>query len=299
MITRAPDVLWVPAHVLPPIHPRRSIVTVHDLGHLHFPGAHPPLQRFYHHWSTLWNVRAASNIFADSESTRDDLQHLLNAPAEKIAVVYPAYDSQVYKPVRDTSIIAAVRAKYCVGKDYILSIGTIHPRKNYLRLIEAFAKLPMPNYQLVIIGKRGWLYDAIFGQVKAFGLEGRVLFLDYVPAIDMPALLSGARMLAFPSLHEGFGLPVLEAQACGTPVACSMVSSLPEAAGDAALFFDPFDVDAITGAMLRVIRDESVGAKLIARGFDNLRRFSWEASARAILNVFNGSLPNSAASHII
>jgi len=299
MITRAPDVLWVPAHVLPPIHPRRSIVTVHDLGHLHFPGAHPPLQRLYHNWSTLWNVRAASNIFADSESTRDDLQHLLNVPAEKIAVVYPAYDTQLYKPVRDTSIIAAVRAKYCVGKDYILSIGTIHPRKNYLRLIEAFAKLPMPNYQLVIIGKRGWLYDVIFGQVKALGLEARVLFLDYVPAIDMPALLSGARMLAFPSLHEGFGLPVLEAQACGTPVACSMVSSLPEAAGDAALFFDPFDVDAITGAMLRVISDESVGAKLIARGFDNLRRFSWEASARTILNVFNGSLPNSAASHII
>ncbi len=192
-----------------------------------------------------------------------------------------------------------MRAKYCVGKDYILSIGTIHPRKNYLRLIEAFAELPMPNYQLVIIGKRGWLYDAIFGQVKALGLETRVLFLDYVPAIDMPALLSGARMLAFPSLHEGFGLPVLEAQACGTPVVCSMVSSLPEAAGDAALFFDPLDVDAITGAMLRVISDESVGAKLIARGFDNLRRFSWEASARAILNVFNRSLPNSAASHII
>ncbi len=285
MLTRAPDVLWVPAHVLPPIHPRRSIVTVHDLGHLHFPRAHPPLQRLYHTWSTRWNVRAAAHIFADSEATRDDLMQLLNVSPEKINVVYPAYDAELYKPVRDIALIENVRAKYRVGEDYILSIGTIHPRKNYARLIEAFSKLRMANCKLMIVGKRGWWYQETFDIVPRLGLESKVQFLDYVPVSDLPALISGARLLAFPSLHEGFGLPVLEAHACGTPVVCSMVSSLPEAAGDAALFFDPLDVDAIAGAMNRVLTDEALRAKLIERGFDNLKRFAWQASARQVLDV--------------
>jgi glycosyltransferase involved in cell wall biosynthesis len=285
MLTRAPEVLWVPAHVLPLIHPRRSIITIHDLGHLHFPEAHPFAQRLYHTWSTRWNARAASRILADSEATRDGLVRFCGVPLEKISVVYPAYDARLYQPVRDAALIAEVKARVRVGKDYILTIGTIHPRKNYTRLIEAFGLLPIQNCQLIIVGKRGWLYDSIFVRVRELGLEARVMFLDYVPVLDMPALISGARLLVFPSLHEGFGLPVLEAQACGTPVVCSMVSSLPEAAGDAALFCDPFDVDAIAGGMHRAMMDEALRAKLIARGFDNIKRFSWEVSARAILGV--------------
>lgn len=291
MLTRAPDVLWIPAHVLPPIHPHRSIVTIHDLGHLHFPQAHPFLQRLYHRWSTLWNVRTASHLLADSEATREDLVQRLNVPSEKITVVYPAFDAQLFKPVRDVLQIENVRAKYRVGKDYVLSIGTIHPRKNYARLIEAFARvisnLETLNLQLVIIGKRGWLHKTIFESVTQWGLQSRVHFLDYAPASDLPALISGARLFAFPSLHEGFGLPILEAQACGTPVVCSMVSSLPEAAGDAALFFDPLDVDAIAGAMARALTDEALRAKLIARGFENIQRFSWQVSARAVLDVIS------------
>jgi glycosyltransferase involved in cell wall biosynthesis len=191
----------------------------------------------------------------------------------------------LYKPVRDIALIENVRAKYRVGEDYILSIGTIHPRKNYARLIEAFSKLRMANCKLIIVGKRGWWYQETFDIVPRLGLESKVQFLDYVPVSDLPALISGARLLAFPSLHEGFGLPVLEAHACGTPVVCSMVSSLPEAAGDAALFFDPLDVDAIAGAMNRVLTDEALRAKLIERGFDNLKRFAWQASARQVLDV--------------
>lgn len=292
MLARAPDLLWIPAHVLPPIHPRRSIVTIHDLGHLHFPTAHPSLERRYHTWSTRWNVRAAAHIFADSEATRDDLVQRLNVPSEKISIVYPAYDTQLYQPVRDAAVIEKVKAKYRVG-DYILSIGTLHPRKNYARLIEAFGKLQtespfgIADCRLLIVGKRGWLYDSIFARVRELGLESRVRFLDYVPASDMPALIRGARLLAFPSLHEGFGLPVLEAQACGTPVVCSMVSALPEAAGDAALFFDPLDVDAIAGAMERALTDKALRAKLIQRGFTNIKRFSWHVSARAVLDVIH------------
>ena len=205
---------------------------------------------------------------------------------EKISVVYPAYDAQLYQPIRDAAAIEKVKAKYRIGGDYILTIGTIHPRKNYARLVEAFARLEIRDLRLIIVGKRGWLYNSIFGRVQSLNLKSPISFLDYVPASDMPALISGARLLAFPSLHEGFGLPILEAHACGTPVVCSMTSSLPEAAGDAALFFDPLDVDAIAGAMQRALTDEALRAKLIARGFDNLKRFSWEVSARQVLRAF-------------
>ncbi len=289
MLTRAPDVLWIPAHVLPPIHPRRSVVTIHDLGHLHFPQAHPGLQRAYHTWATRWNARAASHILADSEATRDDIVQFCDVPAEKISVVYPAFDAQAFQPVRDETQLAAMRARLRIGRDYLLAIGTIHPRKNYARLIQAFSKLSIDACQLIIVGKRGWLHKPIFDLVEQLGLQTRVHFLDYVPASDLPALISGARLLAFPSLHEGFGLPVLEANACGTPVVCSMTSSLPEAASDAALLIDPFDVDALAGAMQRLLDDERVRAKLIGKGFENLQRFSWQASASRVLQVLQTS----------
>jgi glycosyltransferase involved in cell wall biosynthesis len=288
MLTRAPDVLWVPAHVLPLIHPRRSFVTIHDTGQVHFPDAHPPLQRAYHNWAVWWSTRHAARVFADSESTRDDLIRFFRVPPEKILVVYPAYDAQLYQPIRNPARIESVKARYCLSGDYVLTIGTIQPRKNYARLIEALGKLPVANCDLVIVGKRGWLHKTIFESVARLGLQTRVHFLDYVPASDLPALVSGARVFVFPSLHEGFGLPILEAQACGTPVVCSMTSSLPEAAGDAALFFDPLDVDAIAGALARTLTDDALRAKLIARGFENVKRFSWEVSARQILCAFEG-----------
>lgn len=286
MLMRAPDALWVPAHVLPLVHPRHSFVTIHDLGQVRFPEAHPLLQRVYHNWAVWWSTRAARHLFADSEATRDDLTKFFRAPPEKVSVVYPAYDAQLFQPLRDAVAIENVRAKYRILGDYVLTVGTIHPRKNYARLINAFRKLEVRDLRLVIVGKRGWLSDSIYERVKELNLQSRVSFLDYVPASDLPALLSGARLFAFPSLHEGFGLPILEAQACGVPVVCSMTSSLPEVAGDAALFFDPLDVDAIAGALQRALTDDLLRAKLIAHGFDNVKRFSWEVSARQILRAF-------------
>ncbi|MCX7839919.1 MAG: glycosyltransferase family 4 protein, partial [Anaerolineae bacterium] len=286
MLTRAPDVLWVPAHVLPLVHPRRSFVTIHDLGQVHFPRAHPPLQRAYHNWAVWWAARTASHIFADSESTRDDLSRFFRVPSEKISVVYPAYDAQLYRPIRDAAVIEQVKAKYRISGDYVLTIGTLHPRKNYVRLIEAVKKLEIRDLRLVIVGKRGWLSDEIVRRAQLSNLQSPITILDYVPSTDLPALLSGARVFAFPSLYEGFGLPILEAQACGTPVVCSMTSSLPEVAGDAALFFDPLDVDAIAGAIQRAWNDDTLRAKLIARGFENVKRFSWEVSARQVLQAF-------------
>lgn len=284
MLTASPDLLVVPAHVLPPIHPRRSIVTVHDLGHLHFPEAHPTLQRVYHTWTTQWNAQAATHVLADSEATRDDLVQFCRIPSEKISVVYPAYDARAYRPIRDSERLQETRDRFRIGRDYVLAIGTIHPRKNYGRLIEAFSQLSI-DCDLIIVGKKGWLAADVFERVKSLGLDSRVRFLDYVPASEMPALVSGARLFVFPSLHEGFGLPILEAQACGTPVVCSMTSSLPEAAGDGALFIDPCDVNALAAAMERVLKDSALRSKIIANGFRNLERFSWEKSAGEVLRV--------------
>ena len=171
----------------------------------------------------------------------------------------------------------------------MLYVGTLQPRKNLARVIEAFARAAaapaFAGLQLVLAGKKGWLYDDLFAQVERMGLAGRVLFPGYVDDADLPALLSGALAFVFPSLYEGFGIPVLEAGACGVPVITSNTSSLPEVAGDAALLVDPHDVDAIAEAMTRLVTDEALRAELSRRGLANVQRFSWEKCARETLAV--------------
>lgn len=289
MARHPPGVLIIPAHVLPLVHPARSVVTVHDLGHVHFPEAYTPSQRLYHRWSTSWNCRSAWHILADSEATRDDVLKFYGISLDKTTVVYPALSTEFNPPQRDLGRAAEVRSRLKLARDYVLSIGTIHPRKNYARLIHAFAQLLKRrqdcDLELVVVGKRGWLYRGILDLVGRLGMKDRVRFLDYVAESDLPAVIGNARLFAFPSLHEGFGIPVLEAQACGTPVICSMTSAFPEVAGDGALFVDPFDVDALSAGMERLVFDESLRSKLIAHGLENVKRFSWENSAARVLQV--------------
>jgi glycosyltransferase involved in cell wall biosynthesis len=281
-----PDVLFVPAHVLPLVHPRASLVTVHDLGYLHFPEAHRLGQRWYLDLSTRWNARFATHVLADSEATKADLVAHYATPPEKITVAFPGRD-EILAPVDDPAAIEAVKARHGIVGSYFLYLGTLQPRKNLARLIAAFAALP-PETVLVLAGRRGWLYEGFFAQVRCLGLEGRVLFPGYVREEDKAALLSGALAFVFPSLYEGFGLPVLEAQACGCPVITSTTSSLPEVAGDAALLVDPSEPAAIAAAMARVAADPALRATLVERGFANVRRFSWTACARSVLDAIEG-----------
>ena len=289
-----PDLLFVPAHVLPPIRPRRSLVTVHDLGYRHFPQAHRPLDRLYLDLSTRWNAHAATRLLADSEATKADLIGEYGTPASKITVVYPGRDESLRR-VEDPAAVSAVKSKYGIAGDYVLYVGTLHPRKNLLRLIEAFAMLNsgfgIGDSGLVIAGRKGWLYDEIFDRVKSLGLTDRVILTGYVAEADLPALLSGARLFAFPSLHEGFGFPVLEAMSCGVPVVCSNSSSLPEVAGDAALLIDPLDTTALAAALARLLADESLRVSLVARGYEQARRFSWERAARQVLSIIEELAP--------
>ena len=283
MARRPPDVLFVPAHVLPIVRPRRTVVTVHDLGYRHYPAAHRSLDRFYLDLSTRYHVRAASHILADSQATRNDLVGEYGADPARITVVYPGVDKTL-RHVDDSAAIAAVREKYGIHGEYVLYVGTLHPRKNLVRLIEAFSLLKS-GVKLVIAGQKGWLYDRIFARVQELGIEQRAIFTGYVADADLPALLSGARVFAFPSLYEGFGLPVLEAMACGVPVVCSNVSSLPEVAGDAALLVDPLDTGAWVAALERALTDEELRAELIRRGYAQVRRFSWRRAAEETLKV--------------
>jgi glycosyltransferase involved in cell wall biosynthesis len=288
MTCRPPDVLFVPAHVLPPIHPRASLVTVHDLGYLYFPKAHPWRQRLYLDLSTRWNARAATHVLADSEATKADLVARYGTPAEKITVAYPGRD-EALAPVLDPAEIEALKSYYGIAGDYFLYLGTLQPRKNLARLITAFAALkredPQTNTILILAGKRGWLYDDLFAQVRHLGLERHVRFPGYIPDEHKATLLSGALAFVFTSLYEGFGLPVLEAQACGCPVVTSTTSSLPEAAGDAAIIVAPDDTAAITTAMQRIMANPDLRKDLIGRGFANVRRFSWTTCAQSVLGV--------------
>ena len=290
MRSSPPDLLFVPSHVLPLVHPRCSVATVHDLGFHYYPEAHTLFQNVYLRWSTRHNARASTLVLADSLATREDLVRYYHLAPEKIRVVYPGRD-ETLTPVTDPTLLAAVRARYDLQQPYLLYVGTLHPRKNLVRLVQAFARLlsrpaaGSPRPLLVLAGQKGWLYAEIDEAVRRLGLEGHVRLPGYVPDEDLPALLSGALAFVFPSLYEGFGLPVVEAMACGTPVVCSRVSSLPEVAGDAALLVDPLEVEAIAAVLARVVGDEGLRRELIERGFERARQFSWQRCARETLDA--------------
>jgi glycosyltransferase involved in cell wall biosynthesis len=277
---RKPDVLFVPAHVLPIVHPLPSVVTIHDLGYRYFPEAHPLGQRLYLDWSTHFSARAATHIIADSRATAQDLTRFYNIPAGKITVIYPGRDETL------TRIDPApVRAKYGLPENYLLHVGTLQPRKNLIRLIEAVTRHPSPVTSLVLAGRAGWLSAPIGALAKERGVR----LLDYAPDEDLAGLYSGAAAFVFPSLYEGFGFPVLEALACGTPVICSNTSSLPEVAGDAALLVDPLDIHALASAIDRVLNDAELRSTLRARGLEQIEKFSWGKAARETLAVLESA----------
>lgn len=289
-VTRySPDVLYIPAHVLPWLHPGRCVVSVHDLGYLHYPQAHTRWGRWYLDLSTRFNVRSARRVIVDSETTRQDLISYYQVDAEKIAVAYPA-GTPGLAPVTDRDALDRIRRAYHTGERYFCYVGTLQPRKNLKTLLQAFHSAMASgemgdDVKLVLAGKRGWKCKDIVELAHSEGLRERVVLPGYVPSQDLPALLSGALAYVLPSLYEGFGLPILEAMACDTPVICSDVSSLPEVAGDAALYVSPHDTEGWAHAMARICHDKALRQELIARGRERGEAFSWERCARTVLAV--------------
>lgn len=275
--------------VLPPTHARKTLLTVHDLSFVRVPETASPRLKVYLDAVVPRSVQRADHILADSQATKDDLIALYNVPPEKIAVLLSGVEAR-FQPILDESAQLAVRAKYQIPpRPHIFSVGTVQPRKNYGRLIQALGQVRAAgeDVDLVIAGGRGWLEDPIYQTIADHGLRDHVHFIGFADDADLPALYSAAALTALPSLYEGFGIPVLESMACGTPVITSNVSSLPEVAGDAALLIDPLDLDALTTALLRLLRDPALAADLRARGLAQARSFTWERAAQHLLAVYD------------
>ena len=278
---RPPDLFFTPAHVIPYTYRGPSVATIHDLGYHHFPDAHPPWQLAYLRWSTRHNGRIAHRIIADSQATKADLVRFDGVDPARIDVVYPGIDPHL-QPETDENRVTAVLREYGITPPYLLFISTLQPRKNLIRLVRAYAAAAIPH-QLVLAGKPGWLADPILAEINhqssIINRQSSIATPGFIADDDKAALLTGATALLYPSLHEGFGFPVLEAQACGTPVMCANSSSLPEVAGEAALLVDPQDTSAITAAIQQLVSDPLLRHELAQAGLENVRRFGWEKTA--------------------
>lgn len=280
------DILHLTGFGAPRWRPCPTVLTVHDLIGLLFPANLPPISRFYWAWWLPRTIRWADQVIADSEHTKHDLIRLLGIPAERIEVVHLGV-GEAFQPLKDQAVLEVVRQEYGLPPAIILYVGTIEPRKGLDILIPAYAALAAEiPHDLVIAGKKGWYTEPLFRQVETLGLGQRVHFTDYVADEDLPGLYNLADLFVYPSRYEGFGLPPLEAMACGVPVVCSNAASLPEVVGDAALLVPPDDIEALTRALYRVLDDEALRAEMRARELARARRFTWEETARRTAEIY-------------
>ena len=276
----AVDIFHATNHLLAHFKQARTVFTLHDLIFLHFPKYHLPRNRWYLTLAMPRYLQAADMIITPSECSRQDALKFYGLPESKIKVIYEAA-SPIFKPETDPDQLRQVQKKYNLPDQFLLHVATIEPRKNLSRLLAAFKSLLLdwPDLRLVLIGKKGWLYQDFFQKLRTLGLEERVIFPGYIDEADLPACYQLAELFVFPSLYEGFGLPPLEAMACGTPVVSSNSSSLPEIVGEAGLLFDPTDTAALTETVRCVLSDADLRADLSRRGLQQAQKFSWAKTA--------------------
>jgi glycosyltransferase involved in cell wall biosynthesis len=291
VITGPLDLFHSPDFVLPPVGLVPAILTVHDLSFMRVPECFVPGFRDYLGQAVSRAVRRAKRILADSESTRRDLVELLGVEPERVTVLYPGVEA-CFRPICEPEVLNRVRVCYGLPDHFILGLGTLQPRKNFAGLIEAFAGLlahshcDTDNLQLVIAGGEGWLAKDVPAAIARLGLNGRVHLVGFVEDADLPALYSLASVFAFPTLYEGFGLPVLEAMACGTPVVTADNSSLPEAIGDAGLLVPTNDSAALAGALSALISEPILRDRVVAAGLKQASKFTWSKGAQQLLDDY-------------
>ncbi len=286
---RPVDLLHV-QYTAPPLAPCAVVATIHDLSFEHLPETFNRRSRAQLRLTVRRTARIASAVITPSEYSRRDLLEAYHLPPERVTVT-PLSAAPHLAPVCDERERRRVRELYGISGEYILAVGAIHPRKNLVRLIEAYADLrasrPQAKLpQLVLVGKRGWLYGETLSAVNRHSVNGDIRFTGYAREEDLPALYTDALCFVYPSYFEGFGLPVLEAMACGAPVVAGNRTSLPEVVGDAGLLVDPFDKGALSSAIGRLIDDAALRQKLRARGLERARHFSWRETARLTLEVY-------------
>jgi glycosyltransferase involved in cell wall biosynthesis len=284
------DVYHGPNYILPLFSNKKMILTIYDttISFSNY-GWYKPVSRYRVQKLLSLSAKKADKIITGSEHSKKDIISILGIPEEKIKVIYIGVDEE-YKVIKDQSKLNLVKAKYGLNKKFILHVGSLNPRKNISRLIEAYNKLPLElskEYQLVLVGGKGWRSNEIFAKIEKLGLNDKVLFTGFVEDDDLHLLMNAASLLVFPSLYEGFGIPPLEAMACGIPVVASNTSSIPEVVGDAALLFDPYNVEEMSVAIYKALTDEQLRNDLVKRGFERVKYFSWKKTAQETLAVYN------------
>lgn len=291
MFRDPPDLLFVPAHVLPLMLPRRTVITLHDVAFVRYPEAYSVPGRLYHIWSTRRAVKKAVRILTVSRFSRSEIVGLFAADPDSVFVTHLCHDKSRFRPA-DEDELTAVRGRYGIVWPYFIYVGRLERKKNLAGILAAFRefKRMWPGYgdhRMLLVGKRGHGYGQEMRDPGAAGAED-VVELGYVPPEDMPALVSGAETFVFPTWYEGFGIPVLEAFACGTPVIASDNASVPEVAGDAALYADPGEPAEIARAMHRLVADPALREVMVERGFRRAAEFSWQRTAEETWRVIEG-----------
>ncbi|OGD88785.1 hypothetical protein A3D81_01370 [Candidatus Curtissbacteria bacterium RIFCSPHIGHO2_02_FULL_40_17] len=287
---KKPDIFFSMGHYGPRFSKVPYVITIHDLSYLHYPQMFKKNDLYQLVNWTKYSVKTAAHIVTVSETTKKDIIENYSLDPSKITVTYEGYDKSRFKP-QPKSKIESVKKKYKIAGDYIIFVGTLQPRKNIERLVDAFSlltqnsELKTQDLSLVLVGKKGWLYDSIFAKIKTLDVDNQVIFTDYVPDDDLPVLIAGAKAYVLPSLWEGFGLPVIEAQACGVTVVVSSISSLPEIVGDSGILADPKSVESISNGLKKVLMDDKLRSELVKKGFANIKRFSWQTCAQQTLDV--------------
>ncbi len=282
------DVLMILASALPLYHPKNTIVTVHDIAFELYPELFTWFNRTYLKFFSRYVTRVATKIVTVSEATKKDLVKHYGANPDKINVIYLGYDSHVYKPLMYEQVQGVLDEYGLSYKKYLMFVGTLQPRKNIIRLVQAYEKIASRHHieeKLVIVGKKGWMWGPILKEIETSECKERIKVLDYAPEEHLPALYNGASLLTLPSMYEGFGIPPLEAMACGTPVVVSNISSLPEVVGEAGELVDPNSVDSIADGLLRVLTDRKLQEGLSQLGRNRAKQFSWETCARKTLKL--------------
>jgi glycosyltransferase involved in cell wall biosynthesis len=311
------DRLFIPAHTIPVIHPRKTLNTIHDIGfeidrqfyklenlgpeNKHGRrfidlfvkavtlGKYGANSRDYLSWSSRYSVKHASKVIVPSKFTANELKLNYHADLNKIAVVPNGYNDSLYRKIDDKNAIKNVLNKYGIGQPYLLYVGRLESKKNTHSLVQAFGVLKQKHkdlkHKLVLIGSASYGYDEVNYMMHEYGLDRDVFMPGWIEEYDMPYFYNGADAFIYPSKYEGFGIPLLQAMACGTPIAASNSTSIPEVVGDAAFLFDPTNIQSIANAIEKLIFDESLKSTLTEKGFLRVKDFSWEKCARQILEL--------------
>lgn len=289
-----PDLIFSPTHYIPRFSPVKRVGMIFDLAYLMFPEMFKKKDLYQLKNWTKYSIENADHLITISQNSKKDILKYYQIDKDKITVSYPGYESEIYHPIKDPDKIHNITLKYGIGDfPYVVYLGTLQPRKNLIRLIQAMQKID--NLKLVIIGKtkglgrQAWHFEEILEAPKKYGIEEKIIFTGFIEAKEAALLFNGADAYILPSLYEGFGIPVVDAMACGTPPVVSDVSSLPEVVGNAGLLIDPKSIDQIEQAIRLITTDKKLRAKLSKLSLEQAKKFSWEKTAKEIIKVLENT----------